>query len=175
MSRDHDGASRLAPGVDVTIIKQRPDGSEAASYPGTLVDAPPGWLVARATWQFRRMDLGYMIFEPRDYLLEYFPLAEPFNAFSLFSAAHTFKGWYCNVTYPTTVHGRCIYWHDLFVDVIVQPDGEILVLDEDELAEAGIAQSDPDLHRLIIDGKQRILDRIVHGHYPFAERVPGVE
>jgi hypothetical protein len=175
MPREHDGASRLAPGIDVTIVKQRPDGTEAASYPGTLVDAPRGWLVARASWQFRRMDLGYMTFDPGDYLLEYFPLTEPFNAFALFSAGDAFKGWYCNVTYPTTVRGRFIYWHDLYVDVILQPDGEILILDEDELAEAGIAQSDPNLHRLILDGKQRILDRIVHGDYPFAEGVPGVQ
>jgi uncharacterized protein len=162
----------LKPGASVRIIKQRPDGSEAATYPGAIVPAPPGWVAARAVWEFQRMDLGYMLFEPGDYLLEYFSLSDPFNAFALYSEASAFKGWYCNVTHPTTVRGNSIYWHDLFVDVIVQPDGRILVLDEDELADSGLKYSDPPLYRLILDAKRRILRRVRNGDYPFSENDP---
>ena len=159
----------VEPGSELSIVKLRPDGSEAARYPGTLVETSPGWVVARATWTFRRMDLGYMIFEPGDYLYEYFATVEPFNAFVLFSPDNVFKGWYCNITHPTMVRGDTVYWHDLYVDVVQKCDGEILVLDEDELADSGLRQRDPELHELIVNTRDIIVKKIQTRGYPFSE------
>lgn len=159
----------VQPGDDVQIVKLRPDGSKAASYPGTLLDSPPGWVVARATWTFRRMDLGYMIFEPGDYLYEYFGTVDPFNAFVLFSPENEFKGWYCNITHPTTVSSNTIYWHDLYVDVIQKQDGSILILDEDELAESGMKAANPDVHQMIVDARDLVVNKMRNEEYPFSD------
>lgn len=159
----------LAEGQELRIVKLRPDGTEAATYGGTLVTAGTSWVVAHAVWTFRRMDLGYLLFEPDDYLLEYFSTIEPFNAFALFSPGETFKGWYCNVTYPTTIAGNTVYWHDLYVDVVQQPDGTILVLDEDELAESLLHKTDPDLHRMILDARDSVVTMMREQQYPFSE------
>ena len=36
-----------------------------------------------------------------------------------------------------------LYWHDLYVDVIVLRNGKPIVRDEDELAASGLASSTP--------------------------------
>lgn len=159
----------LTPGDDLQIVKLRPDGSEGARYTGILLESPPGWVVARASWTFRRMDLGYMVFEPGDYLFEYFATADPFNAFVLLSPEEEFKGWYCNITHPTIVQGDIVYWHDLYVDVIQKVNGEILILDEDELAESGLHRDDPDLHTMIINTRDSVVEKIQRREYPFSE------
>lgn len=169
MTEASDQFGRLSPGKDVRIVKLGPDGTEVASYSGTLVGSPADWLVARAVWKFHRMDLGYMLFEPDDYLLEYFSTREPFNAFALFSPAGQFKGWYCNITYPTTVDGDTLYWHDLYIDVVQQMNGSILVLDEDELDEAGLATSDPDVHSMIMNARDLVVGKMRNAEYPFSE------
>jgi protein associated with RNAse G/E len=164
-------SSSLKNGEDIRIVKLGPDGSEASSYSGTLIEAPPGWVVVRAVWTFRRMELGYMTFEPDDYLIEYFATSEPFNAFVLFSPEDEFKGWYCNITHPTTVRNQTVYWHDLYVDIIQKSDGTILILDEDELAESGLHQHDPALHQMIIDARDSVVEKMQNRMYPFSEFV----
>jgi uncharacterized protein len=171
MNEDAVDSSPLTNGEDVRVVKLAPDGSEAASYSGTLIMAPPGWVVVRATWTFRRMELGYMTFEPDDYLIEYFATSEPFNAFVLFSPEDEFKGWYCNIAHPTTVCNQTVYWHDLYVDVIQKYDGTILIMDEDELAESGLHQHDPALYQMIIEARDSVVEKMRTHAYPFSEFV----
>jgi uncharacterized protein len=169
MSNPPGAGPQLRFGAEIKIVKLRPDGTEATSYSGTLIESPPGWVVARATWTFPKMELGYMTFEPEDYLIEYFATSQPFNAFVLFSPDDAFKGWYCNIAYPATVSGRTVCWHDLYVDVVQKRDGSILVLDEDELAEAGIEREDPPLHEMITSARDLVVEKMRNQAYPFSE------
>ncbi|MEX2426292.1 MAG: DUF402 domain-containing protein [Thermomicrobiaceae bacterium] len=162
-------APELRFGADVKIVKLRPDGDEAATYNGTLIESPPGWVVIRATWTFERMELGYMTFEPEDYLIEYFATSQPFNAFVLYSPDDEFKGWYCNITHPTIVKGRTIFWQDLIVDVVQKVDGKIMVLDEDELSESGLEQTDLALHTMITTARNAVVEKMRTRSYPFSE------
>lgn len=154
----------------LTIVKLRPDGTEATRYPGKALPSPPGWLVAEAVWTTRRVDLGYLVFDVGDRLIEYFALDQPLNVFRLHSGTGELKGWYANVTHPTYVDGLTVSWHDLYLDLVVYPDGRTLLLDEDELADAKIAESDPELYRLILNGKDRLLQLALTNSYPFSER-----
>ncbi|HEX7104107.1 MAG TPA: DUF402 domain-containing protein, partial [Nitrolancea sp.] len=90
-------------GTAIEIVKLRPDGSEAIRYPGEIISAPDGWIAARAPWGQRRIDLGYLIFEPGDIFLEFFSTVDPFNVFANFTAGGVLKGWYCNVTRPSWI------------------------------------------------------------------------
>ncbi len=166
-SRANDAGLRF--GAEVTVVKLRPDGSEAATYHGTLIESPPGWVVVRASWTFRRIDIGQLVFEPDDYLIEYFSTTLPFNAFAIFTPEETLKGWYCNVTHPTEVRGRTIYWHDLFIDVVQDSSGKIFVLDEDELSESGLCREMPQLHAMIQDARDSLVEKMRSGEYPFSE------
>lgn len=151
-----------------TVVKLRADGSEAARYSGEPIDAPPGWVAVRATWRYQRVDTGYLVFEPGDELDEFFALARPYNAFALYRQGRGFAGWYCNVTHPTSVRDGVIYWHDLYVDVIVTEVGERIVLDEDELADAGLLESDPNLHAMILAARDDLLAMAGSDEYPFS-------
>lgn len=159
-------------GTQIDIVKLRPDGSEAIRYPGQVIDSPDGWIAAQAPWGQRRIDLGYLIFEPGDIFLEYFSTIDPLNVFAVFTGTGVLKGWYCNVTRPTWMHGNALFWHDLYIDVVAYPDrDDVRVLDEDELAEAGIESSDPALYELIVEGRTRLLGMIQANDYPFTERI----
>ena len=153
----------------VDIVKVSPTGEKRVRYEGELIPGPEGWIVARARWVHGDIDLGYLEFRNGDYLDEYFALEHPYNAFALYRDDHTFVGWYCNVTHPTTVSRTEIQWHDLFVDVIVYPDGRTLVLDEDELENSGLETTDPKLFRMIISGRDELLRLVETGSYPFSE------
>lgn len=166
--------SRLLPGTWVTVHKLRPDGSEATHYPGQVMPSRDRWIAVRAEWQRQRLDLGCLDFEPGDRFHEYFSPDQPFNAFAVFAPDGRFKGWYCDVTYPTRIEDDQIFWQDLYLDIIVCRDGRTVVLDEDELAESGLEQSDSDLFRFILDARATLERFIRERAYPFSEvRPPG--
>lgn len=162
----------LLPEARVTVRKLRPDGSEATRYPGQVMPGLDRWIAVRAEWRLQRIDLGCLVFEPGDRLHEYFSPDSPFNAFALFAPDGRFKGWYCNVTYPARIEGDQISWQDLYIDIIVCPDGQNVVLDEDELAEAGLEQTDPGLYRYILDARVALEQCICNRAYPFSETLP---
>jgi hypothetical protein len=158
-------------GTHIEIVKLRPNGSEAIRYPGEVISAPNGWIAARAPWGQRRVDLGYLVFEPNDIFLEFFSTTEPLNVFAVFTANGILKGWYCNVTRPSWVRDDAVYWHDLYIDVVAYPDrADVRVLDEDELADSGVEATDPALYQLIAKGRARLLEMIAENAYPFTVR-----
>ncbi len=159
----------VAPGTGVTVRKLRPDGSEVARYPGLVIPGFDSWIAIKTEWTLPRVDLGCLDFEPGDLLREYFSPDHPFNAVAVFAPDGRLKGWYCNVTYPARIEADQISWQDLYIDIVVCPDGQTVVLDEDELAEAGLEQNDPGLYRFILDARDVLDRRIQERAYPFSE------
>ncbi|MGH2534758.1 MAG: DUF402 domain-containing protein [Thermomicrobiales bacterium] len=145
----------LSVDTDLTLVKLAPDGRETARYVGTVIDAgvPRPWVAVIATWTHRAYDLDGLLLLPGDTMHEFFSPVDWFNAFSVFSPEGMLRGWYANVAYPArldrTTEPFTLTWHDLYVDLVALPDGTVVVRDEDELAEAGIAVSDPPLHERI--------------------------
>lgn len=156
-------------GTTVKVVKLEANGEPRTSYDGVVIDSPDDWVAVRAVWPHGPMDLGYMEFRDGDYLDEYFALEQPYNLMALFREDGTFVAWYCNITYPTRIVDGEIHWQDLYVDVVVYPDGSTLVRDEDELEESGLEQSDPKLHQLILDARDQLLAMAATGAYPFSE------
>ncbi len=113
-------------------------------------------------------------FVPGDELHEFFSLIESFNVFSVFAPDGTHRGWYANVTYPTSFSidqdHLTITWHDLYLDLIALPGGATTVRDEDELAASGLATSDPELHASILTARDRLLALSAHRAFPFHEQ-----
>jgi predicted RNA-binding protein associated with RNAse of E/G family len=108
---------------------------------------------------------------PDDTLDEYISRDEWFNAFKVIAPSGESRGWYANVTYPSRIEpgaaGPTLYWHDLYVDVVVTNDGTIAVLDEDELAESGLAEQNRELHKKILATRDLILRKIMDRNFPF--------
>jgi hypothetical protein len=165
----------LPPGTALTIVKLAPDGSEVTRYPGEVFEAgaPPPWVAVQASWVSREYDLNGLRFVKGDTLHEFFSPQHPFNVFSVFSASGSLRGWYANVTYPTQLDlattPPTLTWHDLYVDIVALPDGTVAIRDEDELAAACLAATNPAVFQMIVEAKEEILRRISERAFPFHE------
>jgi uncharacterized protein len=167
-------SSALPTGTVLTVVKRAPDGSEAARYPGEVVGhRPDSWLIVRATWTNRRIEVGGLSFCPGDELLEWFSPRHRFNAFAVFSAEDRFKGWYANVAYPVrldaTTDPPVLFWHDLYLDLVGVPDGSFTVRDEDELLASGMVDANPELHACILEARSELIHRFQRQLPPFAD------
>ena len=166
--------SSLLPAAELTIVKLAPDGSGAARYRGeVVVHRRDSWLVVRAIWTNRTVELGGLSFCPGDSLLEWFSPRHPFNAFAVFSPASHLKGWYANVTHPARLDVATdppvLIWHDLFLDLVGLPDGSFTVRDDDELFASGLADFDPKLHARILEARSELIQRFERRFPPFAD------
>lgn len=163
----------LPPGTAVVVVKLAPDGGEVTRYPAVVREggSPRPWLAVEARWTGARVELDGLVFAPGDTLWEYFSPIDPFNVFALFAPDGRLKGWYANATHPTTLvvdaEPPRVVWHDLYLDVVGLADGSAAVRDEDELAEAGVADRDPVLFAAILAARDELLDRLERRRFPF--------
>jgi len=166
----------LTVGAPLTVVKLAPDGSEVTRYPGvvTAAGAAAPWVAVAATWVTRVVDLDGLTFVPGDRLVEFFSPVDPFNVFAVFTPEGDLRGWYANVTHPSWIEPvtdpPTLFWHDLYVDVVALPDGRVTVRDEDELAESGLATTDPLLHARILTTRDELLRRVTLRAFPFHQR-----
>lgn len=160
--------ARLEAGTAITIVKRAPDGVDVTRYPATVRrnEVPPPWIEVEATWTHRAVTVGGLAFEPGDSVREFFSAVHPYNAFALYSPLGAFKGWYGNVTFPAFLIGGkadpTLVWHDLYLDVVILPDGSTSLLDDDELAASGVPRATPLLGRAIEDARQMLIHTLPH-------------
>ena len=118
---------------DVTIIKLDHCGSPVTSYPGRVIYGDDNLVVARCSWtRPDSFDLGPLRLEQGDIFIEFYYLDEWFNIFQMYEATGILKGWYCNLAGPAEISAGQIRWQDLALDLLVLPNGEQILLDEDE-------------------------------------------
>lgn len=168
--------SMLTASTRVTIVKlsEKHHGEERARYPATVVDLalPTPWIAFETHWTLGTHDQGLLTFENGDVLHELFSPIHPYDAFVVYSAGGSLKGWYANVTWPVvfapTDDEPLIVWKDLFVDIVATQDGDVRVLDEDELAEAGLQATNPELHASILAARDELLTRFRARRVPFS-------
>jgi hypothetical protein len=172
--------AKLRPGMQLTIVKLAPGGEEAARYEGEVMaaDTPDPWVIVRAVWTYRLVELDGLSFQPGDVLREWFSPEHPFNAFAVFSPDGFFRGWYANVAYPARLDRRVspplLIWHDLYVDLVGLPDGSYTMRDDDELEASGLSTADAALYRRIVAARAELVRRFEAGLPPFmAERARG--
>ncbi len=165
----------LTPGDRVTVIKLAPDGAEVARYPGAVVARvrSESWVVIQATWTNRTIELDGLTFCPGDNLLEWFSPERHFNAFAVHAPSGPLKGWYANVTYPAWLDVNekppCLFWQDVYVDLVGLPDGTFTIRDEDELRGSRLEQCDPDLYYRVLLARDELVRRFQSGVAPFAD------
>jgi len=167
--------SELVPGEKITVVKRsaKYDGEERARYPGSVVATtlPAPWVEIEARWTLPPHTQANLTFEPGDVLRETYSPIHPFDAFAVYTPTGEFKGWYANVAYPAVLEcdrsDLILVWHDLFVDIVATPDGEVAVLDEDELAESGMAERDPELHARVLAARDELLQQLHDRRPPF--------
>lgn len=105
-------------------------------YQGEVIERSPTRVIIQAVWSNAPKDLGYTRFEAGNAFTEYYYSDRWFNIFAILGADSKRKGWYCNVAQPAVIFDDHIEQIDLFLDVWVNPQGQPLLLDEDEFVAA---------------------------------------
>ncbi len=164
--------AELAPGTKIEVVKLDPGGDEVTRYPGVVLPSPKAgeWLAVEARWIRPEIALDGLRFVPGDTLREYFSSTHPFDAFAIYSPENTLRGWYANVTWPSWIDladTPVLYWHDLYVDLIALPSGEVVVRDEDELEASDI---DLEIRNMILAARDELLRRFTTREIPFHDR-----
>ena len=149
----------------ITIIKLGPQGEEKIRYTGEIVERSGRQIVISANWTMGVKDLGYTRFEPGDHFTEYYYEDHWFNIFEIVNTIGARKGWYCNVTEPAHIFHDRIEQIDLFLDVWVSPQGETLVLDEDEFE--ATTTMNKEQRKGAEEGLQSLLQWVQGRHKPF--------
>ncbi len=70
---------------------------------------------------------------------EYYWLDRWYNVFRFTEPDGTFRNWYCNINMPPVFNDMTLDYVDLDIDILIWPDGRVIVLDEDEFEENAAA------------------------------------
>lgn len=144
-------------------------------YQGTLIASSATERLIYTPWDHKTVDTGYVVFARDDHLYEYFYSDRWYTVFRLHGKSDKcLKGWYCNVARPAVFTESMIESEDLELDLFVSPDRQtILLLDEEEYGERGLANNDPVAHHAAQDAVVELRRLIAHGDAPFTDAVAG--
>ncbi|MFC0599019.1 DUF402 domain-containing protein [Streptomyces palmae] len=129
--------------VTVTLVKHlRPE----VRYPARVIADDGTRVVVRAPWaKPDARDFGFVRFEPGDVFTERYWRDRWYSIKTVRTGDGVLKGWYCDITRPTSVEPEGLLVTDLDLDLWVSADGRtILRLDEDEFLESGLPERDPE-------------------------------
>ncbi|MES4892055.1 DUF402 domain-containing protein [Streptomyces sp. NPDC096012] len=126
----------------VVLVKA---GRTKIRYPAELLRDDGIRIAVRAPWAGSGVrDFGFVRFEPGDVFTEYYWRDRWYSVKEVRAADGGVKGWYCDITRPAVVSGRELVVEDLDLDLWRSADGsEVRRLDEDEFAESGLTETDP--------------------------------
>ncbi|MCX5523123.1 DUF402 domain-containing protein [Streptomyces bobili] len=129
--------------VDVVLVK---GGRTKIRYPAELLADDGTRIAVRAPWAGEGVrDFGFVRFEPGDVFTEYYWRDRWYSVKEVRAASGALKGWYCDITRPATLTGGELVVEDLDLDLWRSADGgDVRRLDEDEFAESGLAERDPE-------------------------------
>ncbi|MEV5878171.1 DUF402 domain-containing protein [Streptomyces sp. NPDC052101] len=139
-SSDLSGASAQ---LEVVLVKA---GRTKIRYPAELLQDDGTRIAVRAPWAGSGVrDFGFVRFEPGDLFTEYYWRDRWYAVKEVRAADGAVKGWYCDITRPAVRSGGDLVVEDLDLDLWRSADGtDVRRLDEDEFAESGLAETDPE-------------------------------
>jgi len=150
----------------VTVTKLDHESNSVVSYAGQVIYRDDEMVVARCLWDRPGpFDLGPFCLEPGDVFLEYYYLGKWFNIFEIRDSAGGLKGWYCNMTRPMELTDEAIRWSDLALDLLVLPDGQQVLLDQDEFEALRPSVA---MRARVKDALDTLRRWVAEGHTPFA-------
>ncbi|MFE9403154.1 DUF402 domain-containing protein [Streptomyces sp. NPDC006530] len=129
--------------IEIVLVKA---GRTKLRYPAWVVSDDGTRLSVRAPWAAEGVrDFGFVRFEPGDVFTEHYWRDRWYAVKEVRDAGSVLKGWYCDITRPAVVADGEVLSEDLDLDLWLSADGAtVLRLDEDEFAESGLTERDPE-------------------------------
>ena len=118
----------------LTVFKQNHMGEPVFNWKGELVaETPTSRLVSARFSGADAVPVDKVTFRKDDLMLERYYTDRWYNLFEVHQgSSDQVKCWYLNLSYPAQFSAESIIWQDLALDLVVYPDGEYRLLDEDE-------------------------------------------
>ena len=136
---EQDLLAGLQPGAAVAVRALKYDNSPYRRWTGRLVARTAASVVLEAN--FGPEVEGRSPFFAGDRALEYFYFDRGYNIIAGYAPDGALRACYCNICAPASLaltgDGPEVRFVDLDIDVLVRPDGECIVTDEDEFAANG--------------------------------------
>ena len=149
--------------MSVTVIKNDHTGQEVWRYTGQVIERNPRFVKLEAYFQGSKapVNVGPLTLEAGDRMVEWFYSERWYNIFEIHHhETDALKGWYCNITRPADTTDETIVADDLALDVIVTPEGEIVLDDEDEYEALPLTATEREATQAALtDLRQRIRQR----------------
>jgi uncharacterized protein len=154
------------------IIKLNTQRQETWRYEGRILSQDANSILIEAF--FNRPDLTFhgIFLREDDRFIERYYSDRWYNIFEIHDKDDDrIKGWYCNVTTPAEISPGSIRYVDLALDLLVYPNGDHLVLDQDEFEVLDIDahqrdqayQALADLLEIALSGN---IGKVLHQHAP---------
>lgn len=117
----------------LTIHKLDTNNHETWQYQGEILEKSMNKIVIKAYFNRDDFELNGIWLCRDDYFIETYYKDRWYNIFQIHDKNDDHvKGWYCNVSYPAEISDSDISYVDLALDLLVFPNGDQLVLDQDE-------------------------------------------
>lgn len=130
---------------DVVIIKMNARHEEVWRYEGRIIARSLHRLLIEAFFNLDKVSFHGVTLRRDDRSIECFYNDRWYNIFEIHDRDDDrLKAWYCNIAAPAEFTPGKVAYVDLALDVLVFPDGDYLVLDENEFVD------------LALDDEQRI-------------------
>ncbi len=118
---------------EITVYKQNLSGQVVFQYSGRVIRQHSGGVLIDALFNRDDMPFEGLILKRNDLFVEAYPTGRGYNIFEIHDRDDDkVKAWYCNICLPVVVQDGSVSFVDLALDLLVLPDGEARVLDEDE-------------------------------------------
>jgi Cys-tRNA(Pro)/Cys-tRNA(Cys) deacylase len=148
------------------VIKRNPQGAEVWRWEGKVLQREDAGVLLEATFNHPDLRQGDILFTRGDRFVEAYCSAQWYNIFEIHEGkSDMLKCWYCNIAYPAQITKQ-VNFRDLALDLLVYPDGRMVVLDENEFSALEISNSDKEQAR----GALAELQQLFTHHRPVLER-----
>ena len=156
----------LSIGSPVRVLKLKPNRALDYSWEGVVVHCDATGIVLRAEFNVDLVEREFATFRRGDVFLEFYYWDRPYNVFQISAPDGTLKGWYGNVGLPAELRPETgeLEYIDLALDIWARPNGEFVVLDEDEFDE--LLEEYRELAEVAERGRQTLVELATSGDLP---------
>jgi len=149
----------------ITVHKLNENGKEVWRYSGEVLERSDNSVTLQAQFDHDDLDFHRLQIRRGDRFIETFYSDRWYNIFAIYDVDDNHhKGWYCNIARPARLEAEDIFADDLALDLIVTPEGESLVLDEDEFAALEIS---PEEHQRALETLAELITMAANKSGPF--------
>ena len=156
----------LAKGSAVHVRKLKPDGKLDYAWDGTVLRCDDAGIVLRAEFNVDLVEREFATFRRGDVFHEFYYWERWYNVFQINAPDGTLKGWYGNVGLPAALRADAgeLDYVDLELDVWALPNGEHMVLDQEEFD--ALLQEHVELAEAAERGRDTLLDLVISRRLP---------